>query len=43
MAKYRRLDHDIYKILTRISSLEVVYLVIKKLVIFKQVKEKKNV
>ena len=37
MVKYRKLDHDIYNSFTRLSSLEIVYLVKKKFAIFKQV------
>ena len=38
IVKHRRLDHDIYVSFTRIVHLEIVYLVRKKLAIFKQVK-----
>ena len=38
MVKHRRLNHDIFNSLTRISSPEIVYLVKEKLGIFKQVK-----
>ena len=39
MIKYRKLDHDTYNSLTSLSSLEIVYLVRQKFVIFKQVKK----
>ena len=42
MVKHQSLDHDIDNSLTRIISLEVVYLVRKKLLILKQVKKKKK-
>ena len=38
MVKHRRLDRDIYRSLTRITNLELVYLIRKKLAIFNQVK-----
>ena len=39
MVKHQKLDDNIYNSLTKISSLEIVYLVMKKLAIFKQVKK----
>ena len=43
MVKHQSLDHDIDNSLTRIISLEVVYLVRKKLLILKRVKKNNKI